>query len=66
MPDMYLRCTYTACRPFTENKERIHKFKEIEDSRYIYQSKLDKSYFQHDMAYKDFKNLPRGRASDKV
>ena len=40
--------------------------KESTNSRYIYKSKLDKSYFQHDMAYKDFKNLPRGRASDKV
>ena len=40
--------------------------KESTNSRYIYKSKLDKSYFQHEMAYKDFKNLPRGRASDKV
>ena len=32
--------TYSACRPFTKNKEEIKKFKETWDSRYIYQSKL--------------------------
>ena len=38
MPEMYLkqtRFTYSACRPFTKNKERIQKFKETGDSRYI-------------------------------
>ena len=25
--------TYSACRPFTKNKERIQKFKEAEDKR---------------------------------
>ena len=32
MPEMHLRksrFTYSACRPFTKNKERIQKFKEI-------------------------------------
>ena len=28
--------TYSACGPFTKNKERINKFKETEDSRHIY------------------------------
>ena len=28
--------TYRACGPFTKNKERIQKFKETGDSRYIY------------------------------
>ena len=39
MLDMHLRqpgFTYSACRPFTNNKERIQKFKETGDSRYIY------------------------------
>ena len=38
MPEMYLKQTgfnYSACRPFTTNKERIQKFKETGDSRYI-------------------------------
>ena len=50
--------TYSACRPFTENKERIQKLNETRDSRYIYQNKLDKDCFQHDMVYGPFKDLP--------
>ena len=33
------------------------KIKETEYSRYIYENKLDKACFQHNMAYGDFKNL---------
>ena len=58
--------TYSACRPFTKNKERIQKFKETRDSQYIYQSQLDKACFQHDMAYGDFKDLTRRIASGKI
>ena len=42
MSEMYLRqpgFMYCACGPFTKNKERIEKFKETVDSRYIYRSK---------------------------
>ena len=42
---MYLRqpgFTESACSAFTKIKERILKFKEIGDSRYIYQNKQDK------------------------
>ena len=38
MPEMHLRqpgFTYGACGPFTKNKERIQKFKQTGDSRYI-------------------------------
>ena len=69
MPEMHLKqsgFTYSACGPFTKNKERIKKFKETGDSRYIYQSELDKVCFQHDMAYGDFKDLPRRTFDDKV
>ena len=45
--------------PFTKNKERIKKFKETGDSRYIDQNELDKACFQHDTAYGDFKDLDR-------
>ena len=45
---------YSACGPFTKNKERIEAFKETGDSRYIYQNELDKACFQHDMTYGDF------------
>ena len=57
---------YSACGPFTKNKERIQKFKETGDTSHIYKSELDKAYFQHDMAYSDFKDITRRTASDKV
>ena len=37
MPEMHLkqsRFTYSACRSFTKNKERIQKFKETGDTNY--------------------------------
>ena len=58
--------TYSACGPFTKNKERIKKFKETRDTSYIYKNELDKACFQHDMAYGDFKDLKRRTASDKI
>ena len=58
--------TYSACGPFTKNNERIQKFKQTGDSRYIYRNKLDKACFQHDMAYGDFKDLKRRTAADNV
>ena len=69
MPEMHLKqpgVTYSACRPFTKNKERVQKFKETGDTSYIYKNELDKACFQHDMAYGDFKDLKRRTASDKV
>ena len=48
--------TYSACGLFSRNKERIKKFKETDDSRYIYQIELDKACFQHDMTYGILKN----------
>ena len=69
MPEMHLRqpgFAYSACGPFAKNKERIHKFKEIGDSQYIYQNELDKVCFQYDMAHGDFKDLTKRTASDKI
>ena len=69
MPEIHskqLGFTYSGCGPFTTNKYRIKKFKETEDSRYIYQNELDKACFEHDIAYGDFKNLIRRTAADKV
>ena len=62
MPEIHLRqpgLTYSAGGPFKKNKERIQKFKETGDLRYIYQKELDKACFQHDMTYGDFKDLNR-------
>ena len=66
MPEMHLKqpgFTYSACGPFTKNKE----FKNLkkQDTSYIYKNELDKACFQHDMAYGDFKDLARRTASDK-
>ena len=69
MPEMHLRqpgVTYSACGSFIKNKERIQKFKETEDTNYIYKNELDKDCFQHDMTYGDFKDLAGRTASDKV
>ena len=69
LPEMHLRqprFTYSACGPLTKNVERIKKFKETGDSRYIYQNELDRACFQHDMAYGDFEDLNRRTAADKV
>ena len=45
--------TYSVCGLFTKNKERIKKFKETGDSRYIYQNELDRACFEHDMVSGD-------------
>ena len=69
MPEMHLRqsqSVYSACGPFTKNKERSQKFKETGDTSYIYKNEFDKACFQHDMAYGDFKDLAKRTAADKV
>ena len=69
MPEMHLRqprFTYSACGPFTKNKERIKKFKETGDTNYIYKNELDKAYFQHNMSYGNFKDLTKRTIADKV
>ena len=66
MPEIHLKqpgFTYSFCGPFTKNKERIQNFKETGDRKYIYRNELNKVYFQHDIAYGDFKYLARRTAS---
>ena len=70
MPEMHLRDpivgNYSACEPFTRNKQRIKKFMQTGDTNYVYRNELDKACFQHDMAYEDFKDLKRRTQSDNV
>ena len=69
MREMHLKqpgFTDSACGPITKNKERIQKFKETGDTDYIYKNELDKTCFQHDMAYGDFKGLAKRTIADKV
>ena len=59
MPKIHLKqpgFNYSACGPFTKNKETIQKFKETGDTKCIYRNELDKACFQHDTAYGDFKD----------
>ena len=81
MPEKHLKqpgFTYSACGPFTWNKEGLKNLKkqEILD---IYENELDKAcfqhdltyeldqaYFQYDMAYGDFKDLPKRTPSVRV
>ena len=68
MPEMHLRqpqFVYSASGPFTRHKERIKKFKQTGDTRYINRNELDKACFQHDSAYADHKDLINRTKSDK-
>ena len=68
MPEMYLRqpeFNYSACGPFTKNKERIEKFMRTGNTDFIYRNKLDKVCFQH-MAYGKSKDLAKRTQSDKL
>ena len=58
--------TYSSCGSFTKNKERINKFTETRDSRYIHQNELDKACSQHDTAWGYFKDLNRRTVAAKV
>ena len=69
MPEMYLKqpgFTYSACGPFTKNKERIEKFMQTGNTGCIYRNELDKAFFQHEMAYGKSKDLAKITQSDKV
>ena len=69
MPEMHLKqpgFTYSACGPFTKNKEGIQKFTQTGNTDCIYKNDLDKACFQHDMAYGKYKDLNKRTQSDKV
>ena len=69
MPKIHLRqprFTYSSCGLFTKNKERIQTFKETGDLQYTYQNELNKTCFQHDMVYGDFKDLTKRTSCDKI
>ena len=60
MPEMHLRqpqFVYSACGPFTRHKERIKKFEQTGDTRYIYRNEPDKACFKHHSVYADHKYL---------
>ena len=60
IPEIHLKqpgFIYSACGPFTKNKERIEKFIQTGNTDFIYKNELDKACFQHDMAYGKTKDL---------
>ena len=69
MSEMHLKqpgFTYSVCGPFTKHKERIKKFEQTGDTRYIYRNELDKACCQHDAAYEDNKDLLNRTRADKI
>ena len=69
MPEMHLKqpgFNYSACGPFTKNKEKIEKFMQTRNTDFIYKNELDKVCFQHDMTYGKSKDLAKRTQSDKV
>ena len=69
MPEMHLKqpdFTYSACGPFTKNKERIENVMQTGNTDFIYKNELNKACFQHDMAYGKSKYLIKRTQSDKV
>ena len=58
-----MQCLWTI---YKKQRKNTKIKKKTEDSRYIYQNEPDKAYFQHDVAYGDFKDLTRRTASNKI
>ena len=57
---------YSACGPFTKNKEKMEKFMQTGNTDFIYRNDLDKACFQHDMTYGKSEDLAKRIESDKV
>ena len=69
IPEMHLKqpgFTYSACGPFTKNKEIIEKFMQKRNRNFIYKNELDQACFQHNMAYGKSKDWAKRTQSDEV
>ena len=68
-PKMHLKqpgFIYSACGPFTRNKEKIEKFIQTGNTDFIYRNELDKACFQHDMDHDKSKDLAKRTQSENV
>ena len=68
MLEMHLKqsgFTYSACDPFTRNKDRIENFMQTGNTDFIYKNELHKACFQDDMAYGKSKDLAKRTQSDE-
>ena len=70
MPETHLKDlkvgTYSACGPFTRQKDRINKFVQTGDTNYIYKNELHEACFAHYTPYSDGKDLNKRTAADKI
>ena len=69
MPEIPLKqsgFTYSACGPFTKNKNGIEIFMQTGNTNFFYKNELDKACFQHDMVYTKSKDLVKRTQSDKI
>ena len=51
MPELHFkqpRFTYSVCEPFTKHRERIQKFRETGNLKYLYRNGVDKASFARD------------------
>ena len=67
MPEMHLKqlgFTYSACGPFTKNKEIIKQFMQTGNTDFFHKNGLKKACFHHDMAYGKSKDIAKRTQSD--
>ena len=60
MTEFHLRLTgftFSACGPFTKQREGIQKFREAVDLKHIYKKELDEACFANDEAYYNSEKL---------
>ena len=68
MPKTHLKqpgFTYSACGPFTKNKEWMEKFMQTGNTNFLYKNLFDKACFQHDIADGKTRDLEKITQSDK-
>ena len=58
--------TYSSCRPLTEHREKVQRFRETDNLKYLYRNKLDKACFAYDAGYSDSKDVAKRTISDKI
>ena len=57
MPELNLEQPGLTCGPFTKYCERTQKFRKTVNSKHFYRNEWDKTFFAHDAAYSDSKDL---------
>ena len=58
--------TYSASGPFTKNRGRVQKFREIGNLKHLYRNELEKACCALAAAYSDSKDLAKRTILDKI